>query len=364
MKRGTVWLVNALVMAVAVGLAAAVAEVGLRLFFPQPMGVFHEDRDGLAMHWPRFVTYLPQFGQTVRFNSAWMRDREHKLQKEPGVYRILLLGDSFTEALQVPFDATFASVLEQALERKAGRPVEVINAGVSGWGTDDELHYLTVYGVRWQPDLVLVAMTLHNDISDNLREQWHTLRDGELVDRPVHRASFLAYKVTQLKGFLATHSYLYQLCRRVEHRSDMRETATELKQHVARLFLKPESDVIARGLRLTALELGRIEAVAAAHHAHAALVLIPLSAQLSPPSVTQPGGGITPSLQDNDRPQRLLTTIADSLRFPTIDLLPVFTHSTKEYGDLYLQEGHWNATGHHIAADSVAAALVEKGIVP
>jgi hypothetical protein len=357
-------VVHALLVAAALAVAATLSEVSLRLFFPQHMGVYHHDRDGLPMHWPGMVTYLPQFHQTVSFNSAWMRDREHRMHKAPGVYRILLLGDSFMEALQVPFDVSFPPVLEHALTRMLGRPVEVVNASVSGWGTDDELHYLTEYGTQWHPDLVLVTMTLHNDISDNLRERWHTLRDGELVEQPVHRASFLAYKIVELKGFLATHSYLYQLCRTVEHLGDMGETAKELKEHVTELFHEPSPNIIARGLRLTALELARIEAVAAAHHAHAALVLIPLSAQLSPPSVTQPGGSITPSLQDNDRPQRLLTTIADSLRLPTIDLLPVFTHSTKEYGDLYLQEGHWNVTGHHVAADSVAAALVEKGIVP
>ncbi len=72
--------------------ALAVVEVGLRYFYPQPMGVWHQDRDGLALHWPGLVTYLPQFGQSVSFNSAGMRDGEHPVEKPPGVFRVLVLG--------------------------------------------------------------------------------------------------------------------------------------------------------------------------------------------------------------------------------------------------------------------------------
>ena len=44
---------------------------------------------------------------------------------------------------------------------------------VAGARPHDELRYLTQYGLQWRPDLVHVVMTLHNDISDNLRQTWH-----------------------------------------------------------------------------------------------------------------------------------------------------------------------------------------------
>jgi len=87
--------------------------------------------------------------------------------------------------------------------RRTGRLVEVVNASVSGWGTDDELKCLTSHGMQWRPDLVLVAMTLHNDVSDNLRERFHAVRNGALVEKPRRDETFLAYKVIQLKGFPA-----------------------------------------------------------------------------------------------------------------------------------------------------------------
>src|SRR5262249_7876809 len=152
-------------------LALATAELGLRLFAPQPVGLSHQDRYGLPLHYPGITHFLPQYGHEVSFNSAGMPDREHALEKQPGAFRLLLLGDSFMEALQVPADSMLATLMERDLTRATGRPVEVINAGVSGWGTGDELRYLTRYGLAYHPDLVVVAMTLHNDISDNLRRQ-------------------------------------------------------------------------------------------------------------------------------------------------------------------------------------------------
>ena len=77
-----------------------------------------------------------------------------------------------------------------ALRSEPAKRIEVINAGVSGWGTDDELRYLTEYGLKYQPDLVVVAMTLHNDISDNLRQDWHRVPERR-AGRPASSADVL-----------------------------------------------------------------------------------------------------------------------------------------------------------------------------
>ena len=133
-KRGRAWLINGLLAGSAVALTLLACEVGVRMFYPQPTALSHQDRYGLAMHWPGITRYLPQYGHDVSFNSAGMRDREHAVGKEAGVFRILVLGDSFMEAFQVPFEASLPSLLEQALGQRTGKRVEVVNAGVSGWG--------------------------------------------------------------------------------------------------------------------------------------------------------------------------------------------------------------------------------------
>src|SRR5262249_12424766 len=144
-----------------------------------------------------------------------------------------------------------ATLIEQDLTRATGRSVEVINSGVSGWGTGDELRYLTRYGLAYHPDLVVVAMTLHNDISDNLRREWYTVHDGVLVDRDPQPKPWFQFKVLELKAFLATHIQLVQLWRRGRHGREMQQIGQALNAHVVELFTVPSPPDIALGWQLT-----------------------------------------------------------------------------------------------------------------
>jgi GDSL-like Lipase/Acylhydrolase family len=362
-RRATV-LVGALVVSVAVLVGAGLGELGLRLFYPQPLGVWHHDRSGLAMHWPGRATYLAQFGQTVAFNSRGMRDREHPASKPDGVFRILVLGDSFMEALQVPYERSFPGLLEQELARATGRRVEIINASVSGWGTDDELQYLTRYGAQ-HADLVLVAVTLHNDISDNLRERFHAIKDGKLVRQPIEDATFWQYKVVELKGFLATHSHGFQLLSRARWSRQMRWEAGQLSAHVAALFRPIPDPNLARGVELTELLLAQMQRVASAQGSRMILVLLPLSVQLSDETFAQLARTATGSETGLDirMPQRLVMGVADRTRVPAIDLLAGFRARAAEGGRLFLErDGHWNEAGHRLAVELVLREMLARGL--
>jgi len=159
--RKALWQ-NGLLISLSCGVSLLVAEAIVATWFPQNLGTWGMTRNGITSHVPNLSVYLPKFKQEISINSHGMRDREHAVAKEPGTIRILVLGDSFMEANQVAFKDSFPSLLEAKLKSEASGQVEVINAGVSGWGTDDELTYLTRYGFRFHPDLVLVGMTLHN----------------------------------------------------------------------------------------------------------------------------------------------------------------------------------------------------------
>jgi hypothetical protein len=361
-SRGRRWLVNTLVVLVSVGVTLAAVEVGLRVFSPLPKGVWHQDREGLALHWPGLVTYLPQFGVTASFNSAGMRDREHPVQKPPGVFRILVLGDSFIEALQVPFEESFTSLLQRELGERAPQRIEVMNASVSGWGTDDELKYLTSYGRRFKPDLIVVAMTLYNDVSDNLRERFHTVRDGALVAKPPTRASFVDYTIIQLKGWLASRFQIWQLVTRARRLRETKIEAQQLSTHVNGLFL-PSDARMARGLELTTLLLERMRAIATEDGGRVVLVLIPLGVQLSDQQFAEFAGGAAGA--QLDRPQRELKRIADRAGIEVIDLLPAFREwATAGGAALYLaRDGHWDRPGHRLAARIVGTELGRRRLV-
>ena len=361
MRQARQWLVNGLLVLSAIAGTLVAVEAGLRVVYPQPLGVWHHDRDGLALHWPGLVTYLPQFGLSVSFNSTGMRDREHSVEKTEGVFRLLVLGDSFMEALQLPFEASFPSLLEGDLSRRTRRRFEVLNASVSGWGTDDELKYLMSYGLRWKPDLVVVAMTLHNDINDNLRERFHTTRNGALIEKR-NTMSSLAYRVIQLKGFMATRFHTYQLLIRARRVTEMRIEANQLEAHVVDLFRVAEDERMSRGLELTTLLLDRIHVIASSAGSRTAVVLVPLAVQLSDSEFTRivgSGRGL-----EIDRPQRLIRGICERTGIAVIDLLPGFQEWTASGGgSLYLErDGHWNEAGHRLAAAIAGSELVRLGL--
>ncbi len=103
----------------------------------------------------------------MAINSQGLRDVEHEYRKPAGVVRVLVMGDSFVEGVQVPLDELFTRVLERQLNGAGGRRFEVISAGVNGWGTDNEALFYEHEGRRYRPDLVLLAFYAANDVSDN-----------------------------------------------------------------------------------------------------------------------------------------------------------------------------------------------------
>ncbi len=145
------------------------AEAGLRIIgfdFPQ----FHERHDtlGLTLKPGAQGWYTEEGRAYVQVNSAGMRDLERAREKPPGRLRIAVLGDSYTEAIQVDRARAYPALLEKHLNT-CGRPVEVLNFGVSGFGTAQQL--LTLRSKVWDyaPDVVLLGFFPSNDVVNNSR---------------------------------------------------------------------------------------------------------------------------------------------------------------------------------------------------
>ncbi len=122
---------------------------------PHSGGLFHSDYN--------------EFEAEVRINARGLRDREIGYDNPGGAVRILSLADSFGEALQVDLADTYHKQLEAWLIDSLGRPVEVLNAGVGGWGTDQEAIFYVAEGFRYQPDIVLLAFFIRNDAVNSYR---------------------------------------------------------------------------------------------------------------------------------------------------------------------------------------------------
>lgn len=98
----------------------------------------------------------------VRTNSFGMRGRERRLQAAPGTVRLAVLGDSFTFGFGVEAEEAYPAVLERLLNKEIGSRFEVLNFGVGGYSTRDELAVLAHRVRPFKPRLVLVGYVLND----------------------------------------------------------------------------------------------------------------------------------------------------------------------------------------------------------
>lgn len=101
----------------------------------------------------------------VRINALGLRGPEVTRVRPPGTRRVLVLGDSYVFGVGVDEEHLFTTCLERRLSRDGAR-VEVVNAGVSGYSTDQQLLLLQELGPQLRPDVVVLVMC-DNDFEGN-----------------------------------------------------------------------------------------------------------------------------------------------------------------------------------------------------
>ena len=357
-------LARLVLLSVTVAFCVAFAEIAVRLVAPQPIGTWVNMRDGMIVHAADLEDARTTLGTRLDTNSIGMRDVEHAVEKQPGTLRILLMGDSFMEAYQVEWEESFAPLFERALAEALGRDVEVINASVSGWGTDDQRTYYRRAAHVWQPDLVLIGMTIHNDLFDNLLMEWSVLEDGQLIDRPREDLPLLLFTRLKVQEWLARHSHLYLLASGTLRAGDVRVAGRRLQEDAADLVSPDPPAKIERGWLMTELLLDRFAAELEADGAELVVFTVPLWLQVDPDHRRAFFDDLGRDARDLDleAPQQRLAAWSARSGVEVIDPLPAFAHAREQgAGPLYLEtDGHWNAAGHAVAARAVADALARS----
>jgi hypothetical protein len=125
--------------------------VGVHEFGTDPRGYFD---DGATL--------------TYRLNSMGFRGPDVARTKPPGAYRIVGVGDSFAFGTGVRADDTFLAVLERELNTADAGGFEVINLGVPGYDTDNEVNMILARGVALAPDLVIICFFLNDAGGGNI----------------------------------------------------------------------------------------------------------------------------------------------------------------------------------------------------
>jgi hypothetical protein len=162
---------KALVLAAVAAALAFGAEVAVRAFgYSAPFWTRPDAAVGWSLRPGTQGWFIKEGRNFVAISEAGLRDREHLLDKPDDAYRIALLGDEQSEAMQVPLERTWWAQLEPRLEQcgfAPGKRVEVINFGVTGYGTAQEYALLETRAMRYRPDLVLLQFSSGNDVQNN-----------------------------------------------------------------------------------------------------------------------------------------------------------------------------------------------------
>ena len=184
-------LINLSLIVISTLFALVVSEIALRLMGYTPLYVSPE-RDQFWKYDPLLgwahepgqegIFETPQFRTVVRINENGLRDRQHSYERPDDIERVLVIGDSFAWGYGVEESERFSQLLEKSLD------VEVINAGVSGYSTDQELLWYKNEGIKYETDLVVLVIA-GNDVGDNDRQLVNTIyykpkfviQDGQLV---------------------------------------------------------------------------------------------------------------------------------------------------------------------------------------
>lgn len=103
----------------------------------------------------------------IKVNSQGFRDEEFNAEKD--VYKVMMLGDSMTLGAEVSQEEIFPSLLEEQLKAKfSSDNIDVLNFGITGYGTVQELLCFEKYGPIYQPQALILMFYEGNDFSDNI----------------------------------------------------------------------------------------------------------------------------------------------------------------------------------------------------
>jgi acyl-CoA synthetase (AMP-forming)/AMP-acid ligase II len=102
--------------------------------------------------------YPITYRRHVRINSLGLRGPE-LTAVPPGGVRVVALGDSWTSGLEVEENETYSAVATDLLSQRLGVPVQVVNAGVRGYGTDQAWLFYRERLEQLHPDVVLYYYT-------------------------------------------------------------------------------------------------------------------------------------------------------------------------------------------------------------
>ena len=370
MRRLRAFLLNVSVSIISVFLTIGLLELSLAILFPVPFSI----EQNMYFEPDPYTGYRLKANSIGSFrggkipastNRHGHRSDDVPLVKGKNVFRILVLGDSFTVGADVGEQDTYSSQLQRLLNQDSSQRIEVINTGVGGWGPFEYAQYYEHYGRKFDPDLIVLGFFVGNDILETDKG----FRNTAILGRRISREKAIG-RLVKLKVWLHVHSHLARLVMLRRDDERIEESDCEvfpdfvLSLYRQRAINYREDFPGIRGkTERTIWQILRIKKRADEQGIPLLVVVIPDETQIN--STLRKLVFTDSHEYEIDLPQSLLTEWFDREGIRALDLLPTFRADPR---CLY-RNTHWTEEGHRLAAEKilrqvcVAAAACPRGRV-
>lgn len=369
-------------------LGLLVAEVMLRVSGLAHPGLYIYDRyTGWRLN-PGASLWQTQEGRAhVIINRAGMRDREHPYQKPANTIRIAIVGDSFTEAKQVPREKTFCAVIQRDLSACPvlnGKSVETLNFGCDSYGTAQELMTLRHRVWLFSPDVVVLAICTGNDMRNDSIElegdkcqPFFTYRDGELVETgPFKESAWFRFQCMLRfdSQRSATLNLLGEMRSALRARSRGRHAAAQVQYKAGAselglddwIYKPPQTAAELDAWNIAEGEIEMIHQEAARHGARFLAVTLSNGVQVYPDAAARRDYTRRWGMDGLFYPDFRIKALGKRMGFDVLNIAPAFQAYTDQhhvflhgFSNTHLGSGHWNATGHQLGGSLIAQRLCE-----
>ncbi len=368
----------AITLAVFLVAFVGLGELGIRLFVPPAMWRFRDAKFDWAPDPVLGWVNKPEMDESSRFagkdvirfrtNRDGLIPFDATRERVPGLSRIMIFGDSMVVGRSVPQDQIYTARLEEEL-RERGLEVEVINAGVQGYSTDQSLLHMERLLPIYRPDVVAFGHTL-NDLGGNSTHRAYgqpkpmfVLEHGRLRLVPaepndqIRSSSALRSQVQRSAFYRILQPRLWAIRSKL---IGVRERA----------LLGLEHAVYADPRRLDQFDwdllgamLARMQRSVRVHGAEFVVFGHPEAAEDSDAYIEAISKelGIPPSRYDRHAVDKRVRAAASAAGVPYLSTIDTF-HANQSRGKLHPlpYDGHLSPAGHQLMAELLADHLVER----
>lgn len=319
------------------------------------------DKNLMYKHIPnfRFNYERQEFKQAIKFNSNGLRDYEYSYEKDANSYRILVIGDSVPEALQVSLDKSFTKILERKLNQKSQKKYEVINAGTGGYGTENELIFLKKEGINYRPNAIILVFS-PNDIEDNYASLLIDVVDGKIKEN-------IPISVSVPKRLMLYCSRYLDICSLFQSTVLIIKKKDNSDKNLFKYYpySKENSREFKKAMDDTLFLINKMSNFAEQNKINFVIVVAPSREQVDDKMWQKymNENGLNEDTAEYDKLQRYLMSDAKSKNINIIDLLPAFKQKNINNTFYYNIDGHWNQKGHELAADLLYDYLKNNKLV-